>query len=214
MGCAGPRWTANFLSRPQILSESLLSSVAHQGQAGSLGEMISRQFDPSLSWRDITWVQEHWDGPLLIKGVLRGDDARQAASLGLAGVIVSNHGGRQLDHATSAIRALPEVVDAVGGELEVYMDGGIRRGVDIVRALALGARACLAGRALLYVLAAGGPAGAQRAVEILVDELRLAMALLGCPSVRALDPSWIAATAASATSATSATSEPRSPWST
>jgi L-lactate dehydrogenase (cytochrome) len=200
-GVRRPRWTANFLSRPHILSESLLSSVSHSGHAGSLGELISRQFDPALSWRDIAWVQEHWDGPLLIKGVLRGDDARQAASMGLAGVIVSNHGGRQLDHATSAIRALPEVVDAGGGELEVYMDGGIRRGVDIIRALALGARACLAGRALLYGLAAGGPAGAQRAVAILVDELRLAMALLGCPSVRELDATWLAAAPAQARSA-------------
>jgi L-lactate dehydrogenase (cytochrome) len=201
-GVRRPRWTANFLSRPHILSESLLSSVAHSGRAGNLGELISRQFDPALSWHDIAWIQEHWDGPVLLKGILRGDDARQAASLGLAGVIVSNHGGRQLDHATSAIRALPEVVDAAGGELEVYMDGGIRRGVDIVRALALGARACLSGRALLYGLAAGGPAGAQRAVEILVDELRLAMALLGCPSVRDLDGTWL----------TAATDETRSAW--
>src|SRR6201995_2239390 len=160
-GVRRPRWTANFLSRPHILSESLLSSGARQGRAGSLGELISRQFDPGLNWRDIAWVQEHWDGPVLLKGILRGDDARQAASMGLAGVIVSNHGGRQLDHATSSIRALPEVVDAAGGELEVYMDGGIRRGVDIIRALALGARACLAGRALVYGLGGGGgPRGA------------------------------------------------------
>ena len=169
-----------------------------------MAELIGRQFDPALSWRDIAWVQEHWDGPLLLKGILRGDDARQAATMGLAGVIVSNHGGRQLDHATSSIRALPEVVDAAGGDLEVYMDGGIRRGVDIVRALALGARACLAGRALVYGLGAGGPAGARRAMEILVDELRLAMALLGCPSVRELDETWLAPINAHA----------RDPWST
>jgi L-lactate dehydrogenase (cytochrome) len=201
-GVRRPRWTANFLSRPRILSESLLSSVAEEGTAASLSELIGRQFDPALSWRDIAWLQEHWDGPLLIKGILRGDDARQAASLGLAGVIVSNHGGRQLDHATSTIRALPEVVDAAGGDLEVYMDGGIRRGVDIIRALALGARACLAGRALVYGLGAGGPVGAQRAVQILVDELRLAMTLLGCPSVAELDASWV--TAATPTESSSA----------
>jgi isopentenyl diphosphate isomerase/L-lactate dehydrogenase-like FMN-dependent dehydrogenase len=190
-GVRRPRWTANFLSRPRLLSESLLLSMAQEGQAASMAELIGRQLDPALSWRDIAWVQEHWDGPLLIKGILRGDDARQAASLGVAGVIVSNHGGRQLDHATSTIRALPEIVDAAGGELEVLMDGGIRRGVDIIRALALGARGVLAGRALVYGLAAGGPAGAARAVEILVDELRLAMTLLGCPSVRELDPPWV-----------------------
>jgi L-lactate dehydrogenase (cytochrome) len=203
-GVRRPRWTANFLSRPRILSESLLSSVAQQGQTTSLGELIGRQFDPALSWSDIAWVQERWDGPLMIKGILRADDARQAASMGLAGVIVSNHGGRQLDHATSTIRALPEVVDAVGADLEVYLDGGIRRGVDIIRALALGARACLTGRALVYGLGAGGPAGAQRAMEILVEELRLAMTLLGCPSVRELDASWL----------TAPTSETRTAWST
>jgi L-lactate dehydrogenase (cytochrome) len=203
-GVRRPRWTANFVSRPRILSESLLLSMAQEGQAASLAELIARQFDPGLSWRDIAWVQEHWDGPLLIKGILRGDDARQAASLGLAGVIVSNHGGRQLDHATSTIRALPEVVEAAAGELEVFMDGGIRRGVDIVRALALGARGVLAGRALVYGLAAGGPAGARRAMQILVDELRLAMTLLGCPSVRELDSSWV----------TAAPEQVRSAWST
>jgi L-lactate dehydrogenase (cytochrome) len=203
-GVRRPRWTANFLSRPRILSESLLLSMAQEGRAASLAELIARQFDPGLSWRDIAWVQEHWDGPLLIKGILRGDDARQAASLGLAGVIVSNHGGRQLDHVTSTIRALPEVVEAAGGELEVFMDGGIRRGVDIVRALALGARGVLAGRALVYGLGAGGPAGARRAMQILVDELRLAMTLLGCRSVRELDSSWV----------TAAPEQVRSAWST
>jgi len=204
-GVRRPRWTANFLSRPRILSESLLLSMAQQGQAASMAELIGRQFDPALNWRDIAWVQEHWDGPLLIKGILRGDDARQAASLGLDGVIVSNHGGRQLDHATSTIRALPEVVDAAGSDLEVYMDGGIRRGVDIIRALALGARGVLAGRALVYGLAAGGPAGAARAMEILVDELRLAMTLLGCPSLGELDPTWLT---------TPPNAETRSAWST
>jgi L-lactate dehydrogenase (cytochrome) len=203
-GVRRPRWTANFLSRPRILSESLLLSMAQEGRAASLAELIARQFDPGLSWRDIAWVQEHWDGPLLIKGILRGDDARQAASLGLAGVIVSNHGGRQLDHVTSTIRALPEVVEAAGGELEVFMDGGIRRGGDIVRALALGARGVLAGRALVYGLGAGGPAGARRAMQILVDELRLAMTLLGCRSVRELDSSWV----------TAAPEQVRSAWST
>ena len=202
-GVRRPRWSAHFLSNPRILSQSLLLSMAREGQAMSMPEMMALQFDPTLSWRDIAWVQEHWDGPLLIKGILRGDDGRQAASLGLAGVIVSNHGGRQLDHATSAIRALPEIVEAAGGELEVYMDGGIRRGVDVIRALALGARAVLAGRALVYGLGAGGPGGAARAMQILVDELRLAMTLLGCPSVRELDPSWV----------TTAPSERRSAWS-
>ena len=204
-GVRRPRWTANFLRRPRILSEGLLSSVAADGDAGSLAELIGRQFDPSLSWHDIAWLQEHWDGPLLLKGVLRADDARQAAGLGIHGVIVSNHGGRQLDHGPSTIRALPEIVDAAGAELEVYMDGGIRRGVDVIRALALGARACLAGRALVYGLGAGGQAGADRAVQILIDELRLAMTLLGCPSIGELDSSWLTA---------AAPTETRTAWST
>jgi L-lactate dehydrogenase (cytochrome) len=156
-----------------------------------LTSIINSQFDPALSWGEISWLQEQWEGPIVLKGVLRGEDARQAIRLGVRGVIVSNHGGRQLDHAPSAISALPVVVDAVGGEIEVYMDGGIRRGVDIIKALALGARACLSGRALVYGLGAGGEAGAARAMNLLVEELRLAMTLAGCGSVRELDRSWV-----------------------
>ena len=124
-------------------------------------------------------------------GLLRVEDAEQAARLGLAAVVVSNHGGRQLDHAPSTISVLPAVLDAVGSDIEVYMDGGIRRGVDMLKALALGARACLSGRALVYGLAAGGEAGARRATELLVDELRLAMTLAGCRSLRELDSGCI-----------------------
>jgi L-lactate dehydrogenase (cytochrome) len=190
-GVRRPRWTANFLRRPRILSEGLLSSVAAEGEAGSLAELIGRQFDPRLCWDDIAWLRERWSGPLLLKGILRGEDARRASDLGASGVIVSNHGGRQLDRVPSSIRALPEVVDAVGAEIDVLMDGGIRRGADIVAALALGARACLVGRALVYGLAAGGEVGAQRAMTILVDEVRAAMTLLGCESIRALDEAWV-----------------------
>jgi L-lactate dehydrogenase (cytochrome) len=190
-GVRRPRWTVDFLRRPRILSEGLLSSVAADGEAGSLAELIGRQFDPRLCWDDIAWLRERWSGPLLLKGILRGEDARRAAEVGATGVIVSNHGGRQLDRAPSSIRALPEVVDAVGSDLEVLMDGGIRRGADIVAALALGARACLVGRALVYGLAAGGEAGARRAMTMLVDELEVAMTLLGCESIRALDREWV-----------------------
>ena len=156
--------------------------------------MINSQFDPRLSWSDISWLQEQWEGPIVLKGVLRPQDAQQAARLGVAGVIVSNHGGRQLDHAPSTISALPPVLDAVGSEIEVYVDGGIRRGVDVLKALALGARACLSGRALVYGLGAGGEAGARRAMNLLVEELRLAMTLAGCGSVRELDRSWLMST--------------------
>jgi L-lactate dehydrogenase (cytochrome) len=191
-GVLRPRWSADFIRRPRILPESARRTGASQGDPVSLTTLINKQFDPTLTWDDIAWLQEQWDGPVALKGVLRAQDARQAARLGLAGVIVSNHGGRQLDQASSSIGALEAIVDAAGSDLEVLFDGGIRRGVDVVKALALGARACLAGRALVYGLAAGGDAGAARAMELLVEELRLALTLAGCTSVQDLDRSWIA----------------------
>jgi L-lactate dehydrogenase (cytochrome) len=194
-GLVRPRWSADFIRRPRFLSEAAQRS---RGQRGSrqpgLAAMINSQFNPAVTWSDIGWLQEEWDGPVVLKGVLRPEDAQQAARMGLAGVIVSNHGGRQLDHAPSSISALPAVVDAVAAELEVYMDGGIRRGVDIVKAVALGARACLSGRALVCGLGAGGEAGARRAMDLLVEELRLAMTLAGCGAARELDRSWITTT--------------------
>ncbi len=198
-GLACPRWSIDFVRRPKFLSEAARRSRASiRAQPGSgkptLTAMINSQFDPRLSWSDISWLQEQWEGPIVLKGVLRPQDAQQAARLGIAGVIVSNHGGRQLDHAPSTISALPAVLEAVGSEIEVYMDGGIRRGVDVLKALALGARACLSGRALVYGLGAGGEAGARRAMDLLVEELRLAMTLAGCGSVRELDRTWLMST--------------------
>jgi L-lactate dehydrogenase (cytochrome) len=189
-GFTRPRWSLDFLRHPRIISQSAAAVAVDSSE--SLPQLMARQFDPALSWRDVAWLREQWNGPVVLKGVLRGDDAAQAARLGVSAVVVSNHGGRQLDHAPSAIEALPEIVAAVGGEIEVYMDGGIRRGVDILKALALGARACLSGRALLYGLAAGGPQGAARAVQILVNELTLAMTLAGARSIGDLDRSFIA----------------------
>jgi L-lactate dehydrogenase (cytochrome) len=189
-GAVHPRWSAGFLRQPQIWWGNLPSgSLA----AAAFSAQTNRQFDPAATWDDLAWFREQWDGPLVVKGILRPEDARQAVRLGAAAVIVSNHGGRQLDGAPAAIRALPAVAEAVAGEAEVYFDSGIRRGVDIVRAMALGARACLAGRALAYGLAAAGQAGANRAVQILHDELRTALALAGCPSVQDLGPSWVQA---------------------
>jgi L-lactate dehydrogenase (cytochrome) len=193
-GLVRPRWSMDFVRRPRFLPEEARRNRQSGPGLPSLAVLINSNFHPALSWSDIAWLLDQWEGPVVLKGVLRAQDAQQAARLGLAGVIVSNHGGRQLDHAPSSISALPAVVDAVGSEIEVYMDGGIRRGVDIVKALALGARACLAGRALVYGLAAGGEAGAARAMSLLVDELRLAMTLAGCGSVRELDRSWLAGT--------------------
>ena len=183
-----PRWTSRTLRDPRVTAASI--TTVHQGTVAdpaSLVNYINGQFDPALSWDDLAWARAEWTGPLVVKGILRADDARRAVDAGADGVVVSNHGGRQLDGAVSAIATLPAVVDAVGADAEVFMDGGIRRGTDIVKALALGARACLVGRALLYGLAAGGDAGTERAMTILVEELRLAMALVGCGAVAELD---------------------------
>lgn len=184
-GLAHPRWSAAFVRRPRIRWGNLPSEGALT--AAALSAQTNRQFDPSATWAELTWFRDHWPGQLVVKGILHPDDARQAVSLGAQAVVVSNHGGRQLDGTPAAIRALPPVADAVAAEAEVYLDGGIRRGTDIVKALALGARACLAGRALGYGLAAAGEAGARRAMEILQSELRTALALAGCPSARAVD---------------------------
>ena len=189
-GVRCPRWTANFFREPHLLSHGVLTEE-YGDESGALHQYVARQFDATMRWEDIEWVQENWDGPVLLKGVLRPEDAVHARGLGLAGVIVSNHGGRQLDQAPSSISALPAVVDAVGSDIDVFLDGGMRRGIDVVKALSLGARACLVGRAFVFGLAAGGEAGAQRAATILVNEMRLAMTLLGAASVEQLDRSYV-----------------------
>ncbi|HUY50302.1 MAG TPA: alpha-hydroxy acid oxidase [Streptosporangiaceae bacterium] len=189
-GLAHPGWSYRFARRPRISWGNLPGEGGPA--AATLSAQTNRQFDPSATWDDLGWFRDRWAGRLVVKGILRAEDARRAAQLGADAVAVSNHGGRQLDGAPPAIRALPAVADAVGADAEVYVDGGIRRGADIVKALALGARACLAGRPLAYGLGAAGEAGARRAVEILRAELRTALALAGCPSVHAIDASWVA----------------------
>jgi L-lactate dehydrogenase (cytochrome) len=145
----------------------------------------------AVTWADLDWIRKLWNGPIVVKGVLTGDDARRAVDAGAAAVSVSNHGGRQLDHLPASLRALPEVVAAVNGQAEVWMDGGIRRGTDIVKAICMGARAVLCGRAYAYGLAAAGEAGVTRAVEILRTDLDRTLRLLGCPSIAALDRSYV-----------------------
>jgi L-lactate dehydrogenase (cytochrome) len=145
----------------------------------------------AVTWADLRWIREHWRGRIVVKGVLTGDDARHAIDAGAAAISVSNHGGRQLDCVPASLRALPEVVKAVNGQAEVLMDGGVRRGTDIVKALCLGARAVLCGRAYAYGLAAAGEAGVARAIEILRADLDRTLKLLGCPSVAALDRSYV-----------------------
>jgi L-lactate dehydrogenase (cytochrome) len=149
----------------------------------------------AVTWADLRWIRELWRGPIVVKGVLTGDDARRAIAEGANALVVSNHGGRQLDGLPATVKALPEVVAAVNGRVEVLMDGGIRRGADIVKAICLGARAVLCGRAYAYGLAAAGEAGVARALEILRTDLERTLRLLGCPSVAELDRSYVEAPA-------------------
>jgi L-lactate dehydrogenase (cytochrome) len=140
-----------------------------------------------LNWKDVAWIASLWPGKLILKGILSVEDAREAAKTGAAALVVSNHGGRQLDGAPSSIAALPPIVEAVGSSIEVLFDGGIRSGQDVMRAIALGAHACLSGRAYIYGLGAGGQAGVTRAIEIIRNELSVSMALTGINSIKEID---------------------------
>jgi isopentenyl diphosphate isomerase/L-lactate dehydrogenase-like FMN-dependent dehydrogenase len=186
-GLARPRWSARF-----VRSGGLgLGNIDRQGAAQSWPERVTSQADPSLTWAELEWLRGEWSRPLLVKGLLHPDDAARAVDCGADAVIVSNHGGRQLDGASSTISALPRIVEAVGDRGEILLDGGVRRGTDIVKALALGARACLVGRPMLYGLATAGVDGAERVVELLREELLTTMMLLGCTSVGELTPDLI-----------------------
>jgi isopentenyl diphosphate isomerase/L-lactate dehydrogenase-like FMN-dependent dehydrogenase len=177
-GIAHPRWTSGFVANPRITPANLGWSGS---TAATLASGVNRSFDPRVTWADLADLRERWSGPLIVKGVMRADDAVRCAEHGADAIVVSNHGGRQLDGAAASIDALPAILDAVGDRVEVYLDSGIRRGTDIVKALALGARAVLVGRALMYGLGAAGEAGARRAFAILEQELRIALALAGYP---------------------------------
>lgn len=153
---------------------------------------IGRNFDPSISWSDLAWIREFWKGPMIIKGILDPEDARAAVALGADGIVVSNHGGRQLDGAISTAKALPPIVDAISGDIKILADGGIRSGLDIARTIALGADAVLIGRAYIYALAAQGEAGLSLLLEIFRKELQVAMALTGVNSIKEMDRSILA----------------------
>jgi L-lactate dehydrogenase (cytochrome) len=153
----------------------------------SLAQWTASQFDPTLSWKDVEWIKSLWPGKMFLKGILDVEDAKIALKTGAAAISVSNHGGRQLDGAPSAISALPKIVDAVGSDIEVMFDGGVRSGQDIMRALALGARSCIVGRSYIYGLGAGGQAGVARVIEILQKELDVTMALCGVKSIKEID---------------------------
>jgi len=193
------RYLPQVLSRPEWLVGFLLDGglpmlpnvvVPGRGPMG-LVDVNAALAESAVTWADMRWIGECWRGPIIVKGVLTGDDARRAIDAGAAAISVSNHGGRQLDGVPASLRALPEVVAAVNGQIDVLMDGGIRRGADIVKALCLGARAVLCGRAYAYGLAAAGEAGVARAVEILRADLERTLRLLGCSSVAALDCSYV-----------------------
>jgi isopentenyl diphosphate isomerase/L-lactate dehydrogenase-like FMN-dependent dehydrogenase len=188
-GLTHPRWSARFVRSPEIGLANL--AARRNGGPVDLQQYSSAAFDAGTTWSDVAWLRELWPGPIVLKGILTAEDGALAAEVGVDAVVVSNHGGRQLDHAPAAISALPRVLDAVGGELEVLVDGGVRRGGDVVKALALGARACLVGRPLIYGLAAAGQPGAARAIQLLREELELTLVLLGCPSVAGLAPSYV-----------------------
>ncbi|HUC30518.1 MAG TPA: alpha-hydroxy acid oxidase [Candidatus Acidoferrum sp.] len=187
------------LSRPGWLMDFLLDggmpglpNVVIPGEGEMpLVDINAALAESAVTWADLKWIRDIWKGPIVIKGVLTADDARRSIDEGAAAISVSNHGGRQLDGLPASLRALPEVVAAVKGQIEVWMDGGIRRGGDIVKALCLGANAVLCGRAYAYGLAAGGEAGVERAIEILRTDLERTLRLLGCPSVGELDRSYV-----------------------
>jgi isopentenyl diphosphate isomerase/L-lactate dehydrogenase-like FMN-dependent dehydrogenase len=185
---AKPAWLAGFLGDGGLMH---FPNVVLPGGPMPYADVGVALAQSVVSWRDFQWIREAWKGPLVVKGVHTADDGRRAADEGARAIVVSNHGGRQLDGVAPTVRVLPEVVDAVGSRIEVLMDGGIRRGSDIVRAMCLGARAVLVGRAYAYGLAAAGEAGVARAIEILRADLERTMTLLGCPSVNALDGSYV-----------------------
>jgi len=184
-----PGWLAGFVRDGGLPA---LPNVVIPGKGPmALIDVAAALAESTVTWGDLKWIRELWRGPIVVKGVLTGDDGRRAVDEGAAAISVSNHGGRQLDCVSASLRALPEVVKAVGGQTEVLMDGGIRRGTDIVKALCLGARAVLCGRAYAYGLAAAGEDGVTRAIEILRADLERTLRLLGCPSVGALDGSYV-----------------------
>jgi L-lactate dehydrogenase (cytochrome) len=189
-----PAWALSILKGKRKTFGNLAGHVKDTTNINSLAAWTASQFDPTLSWKDVEWVKSLWPGKLILKGILDVDDAKIAVTTGADAISVSNHGGRQLDGAPSAISALPRVADAVGSEIEVMFDSGVRTGADIVRALALGARSCIVGRSYIYGLGAGGEAGVARAVEILGKELDVTMALCGVKSIAEIGRDVIAQT--------------------
>jgi L-lactate dehydrogenase (cytochrome) len=186
---ARPRWLLDFVRDGGMMK---FPNVVIAGQGPMAYEDVAAALERStVCWDDMGWIRDAWRGPIVIKGVLTREDARRAIDIGAEGIVVSNHGGRQLDYVAPTLRALPEVVEAVRGRAEVFLDGGIRRGSDVVKALCFGARAVLIGRAYAYGLGAAGAAGVARAIEILRSDVIRTLRLLGCSDVAELDRSYL-----------------------
>ena len=184
-----PAWALRVLLGKRRTFGNLAGRMSASDNLGTLSEWIASQFDPAVTWREVDWIRSLWPGKLIIKGILDAEDAATAAAIGIDAMVVSNHGGRQLDGAPSTISVLPEIVDAVGGRCEVWFDGGVQSGQDMLRALALGARGCLIGKSFLYALAAMGGAGVTLALNILRKELEVSLALTGCTDIAKVDAS-------------------------
>ncbi len=202
-----PAWALSILRGKRKTFGNLAGHVKGMENVNQLAAWTNQQFDPALNWKDVEWIKKIWPGKLVIKGILDVEDAKTAVSLGADAIVVSNHGGRQLDGAPSSISALPKVADAVGSDTEVLFDGGIRTGADVLRALALGARACMIGRAYIYGLGALGKAGVAKAIEFLEKELDVSMALTGTNRIADIDRHVIAGTEAAVAPA----KKPRAP---
>jgi L-lactate dehydrogenase (cytochrome) len=183
-----PAWAWSVFNGKRKTFGNLAGHVKGMENINSLSTWVQSQFDPALSWKDVEWIKNIWPGKLILKGILDVEDAKTAVKLGADAIVVSNHGGRQLDGASSSIAMLPAIAQAVGSDTEVLFDGGIRTGGDMLRALALGARACLIGRAYIYGLGAGGQAGVAKAIDILEKELSVAMALTGTNTITDIGP--------------------------
>jgi isopentenyl diphosphate isomerase/L-lactate dehydrogenase-like FMN-dependent dehydrogenase len=186
-----PRWLLRFARAGFPLGEPNCQTLARDRTPVPLQVAMTRWEAEKPTWSDLAWIRQRWDGPIVVKGILSVTDARRAVDSGADGLVVSNHGGRQLDAAPATADVLPSVVAAVGHEIEVLFDGGVRRGSHVVRALALGARAVLIGRAYLYGLAVGGEAGVAAVLNSLSEEIARTLALIGCPSVAALNRSFL-----------------------
>ncbi|TGP50921.1 alpha-hydroxy-acid oxidizing protein [bacterium M00.F.Ca.ET.230.01.1.1] len=184
-----PAWAARMLTAKRWTFGNLAGHLKGEEDVRAVADWVAHQFDATLNWSDVEWIRSIWPGRLIVKGILNAEDARSAYAAGADAIVVSNHGGRQLDGAPSTISMLPRVAEAVGSEAEVLFDGGVRSGQDVMRALALGARACLVGRAYVYGLGAGGEAGVATAIEILRKELSVTMALTGTRSVAEINGS-------------------------